>query len=267
MELIRNSVLLENSTYYKLKIIDCGHAYVNTHWVRNVIQQSFTRLYFTLNGSATYYYLGKKYTFLPGICYLLPTGFTFYNDCDKEMEQLFFHISLVNENGYDMLRYIKEPLTYVFSKKTERSLLEVFEPTCTNPELKLQAILLNSLNEIFDSNKIILPKLNYSTCVKLALKYIHKQCSIAITLQALSEKCFVSQTTLSKKFKTELGTSIGSYIDDIVFMKAKNLLEKNELPISSIAEELGFCDQFYFSKRFKQKYNQSPQAYRKNNSK
>ena len=38
------------------------------------------------------------------------------------------------------------------------------------------------------------------------------------------------------------------------------------MQISRISERYGFCDQFYFSRRFKEKFGVTPQKYRKMNS-
>jgi AraC-like DNA-binding protein len=43
---------------------------------------------------------------------------------------------------------------------------------------------------------------------------------------------------------------------------AKRIAETNQ-PLRVIAEELGFCDEFHFSRRFKQIAGVSPAVYRK----
>ena len=42
---------------------------------------------------------------------------------------------------------------------------------------------------------------------------------------------------------------------------SKRLLESNQYKISEIAEQVGYSDVFYFSKRFKKSYGYSPKDY------
>ena len=45
---------------------------------------------------------------------------------------------------------------------------------------------------------------------------------------------------------------------------AKRLLEKQDIPIADIAEQVGMWDVAHFSKTFKRIYSMSPKQYRKN---
>ena len=68
---------------------------------------------------------------------------------------------------------------------------------------------------------------------------------------------------LSKRFTKETGISIGKFVDREVMIEAQRRLLLSDEPIQQISEELGFCDQFYFSKKFKQFSGISPIKYRK----
>lgn len=52
----------------------------------------------------------------------------------------------------------------------------------------------------------------------------------------------------------EAGMSPGKYIDNMIFLKAKQMLSDPALTIGQISRKLGFCDQFYFSRRFKENF-------------
>ena len=57
--------------------------------------------------------------------------------------------------------------------------------------------------------------------------------------------------------------TIGNYIDETILFESEQLLTKSELTVLQISEKFGFCDQFYFSRRFKAKYGDTPQKYRR----
>ena len=52
-------------------------------------------------------------------------------------------------------------------------------------------------------------------------------------------------------------------IGDNAFDNCHKIVEVCNLSALEISERLGFCDQFYFSRRFKEKYGSSPREYRK----
>ncbi len=67
---------------------------------------------------------------------------------------------------------------------------------------------------------------------------------------------------LSRKFKLEVGKSIGDYINDIRIEKAKMLLETTTLSISEIARRLQYCSGTYFGTIFRRLTGKLPSEYR-----
>ena len=81
--------------------------------------------------------------------------------------------------------------------------------------------------------------------------------------EEIAKEMFVSPSKLRNTFKAETGITLGGYIDDMVFFRAKKLLGSKKFSVGDISTKLGFCDQFYFSRRFKEKYGKTPSKYRK----
>ena len=52
-------------------------------------------------------------------------------------------------------------------------------------------------------------------------------------------------------------------VPEEIFLAAERQLKQTKLSIAQISERFGFCDQFYFSRRFRARYGLSPQQYRK----
>lgn len=84
-----------------------------------------------------------------------------------------------------------------------------------------------------------------------------------LSLQEISDALFVSASKIRTDFKKEMGVTIGKYKEDLVFLKAKNLLGMKNVSLKDISDTLGFCDRFYFSRRFKERYKKTPSQYRK----
>lgn len=83
----------------------------------------------------------------------------------------------------------------------------------------------------------------------------------------IAENMYLSPFYISKTFKSEIGDSPIHYLIRVRMEKAKELLSENlELPISEIAESVGYEDAFHFSKLFKKTYGISLSKYRETKS-
>jgi AraC-like DNA-binding protein len=85
---------------------------------------------------------------------------------------------------------------------------------------------------------------------------------ISVSVQEIAKMMSASESTLAKHFKKETGMSIGRYRERLIMDRARQLLAMGKLSLGEIAEELGFCDQFYFCKYFKHRQGMTPSAYR-----
>ena len=83
-----------------------------------------------------------------------------------------------------------------------------------------------------------------------------------IGLEQVAEYLNLSTFYLSKLFKEEKGCNFIAYVTDLRLEKAKKLLVDSSLIIKEIAQNVGYNDQNYFSKAFKQKYGLSPSEFR-----
>lgn len=73
----------------------------------------------------------------------------------------------------------------------------------------------------------------------------------------------LSRTKLYEAFKNETTLGVSAYIREIRLKKARELLKTTDLPVSRVAEEVGFYDYNYFSRIYKKQYGKSPKSYRK----
>ena len=73
----------------------------------------------------------------------------------------------------------------------------------------------------------------------------------------------ISLAHFRRIFKQITGSAPQHYLNEIRLRKAATLLRETSEPIKLIADKTGFKDRFYFSRRFKQQFNISPAAYRR----
>lgn len=106
-------------------------------------------------------------------------------------------------------------------------------------------------------------KESYSSDVAKALKYLNEQYMYRITLTSVAEYVNLSPSYLCRIFKTEVGTSITSYLNNLRVRKAASLIRENQLSMKEISSLVGIDDQLYFSRLFKKCMNLSPSEYGK----
>ena len=103
----------------------------------------------------------------------------------------------------------------------------------------------------------------YSRDVLQAMAYIQSNPTIQLTGEQIAQAVYVSPSFLYKRFKAEMGISLGAYQDRFIFYRAIQLLADQQLSLKEISQQLGFCDQYYFSRRFKSQLGTTPSRYRK----
>lgn len=83
-----------------------------------------------------------------------------------------------------------------------------------------------------------------------------------IYLEELARESGVSVSHYSRLFVQKTGHSPLEYFVNLKIQRACRLLDNTALTIAEIASEIGFSDQFYFSRIFHKVMNLSPVRYR-----
>ena len=84
------------------------------------------------------------------------------------------------------------------------------------------------------------------------------------TIEELSSKFHINQTTLKAVFKTVFGQSVAAYMKEYRIKRAMEYLIQSDKTISEIAYEVGYESQSKFTQAFKSVTGVLPKDYRKN---
>lgn len=159
------------------------------------------------------------------ICYMLQryeVGNTDYRECEFLMDEAFSNA----ENAEQLVIYIRD---IFFKEETDDS-----------------SIMKSGPEEYFQSIK----------------EYIRKNMSEQLSMQKVSVDMGISQSYLSRMFRKYEDTTFSTYLTMLRMEKAKKMLTGGEkVFIKEVAEQLGYKDQFYFSRIFSSYTGMCPSEY------
>lgn len=94
------------------------------------------------------------------------------------------------------------------------------------------------------------------------MDYIHSHLDQPLTNRSLANRFSFHPNYLNRLFVRHTGTPLHRYILNTKGDKAMELLHSTAMPVTEIAQALGFCDLSHFSKFFKERYGISPSGVR-----
>lgn len=248
----------------RMTVLGCNSVILDENWKSSMFSNQYSRLYFIKEGegfikteNGTVKLEGKN-------VYLIPAEFKFSYGCTY-LEKTFFHISVTTPERYDLLSGIGKVCSMPFSEEDYEKLIKMTSsPDSYEKILGVKAFLMDIISRFArDFSGTETPVKKYGEIVKNVISLVSHNPSIKADVKQFADRLYISESKLRNEFLKEMGIPIGKYIDDMIFIKAKQLLHKEQLSIAEISAELGFCDQFYFSRRFKEKFGETPSSFRK----
>jgi len=94
-----------------------------------------------------------------------------------------------------------------------------------------------------------------------AKDYIDKHYFENISLSSISQKYFIHPNYFCRLFRSIVGESFTDYLTSVRMSRAKELLRRTDLKLSSISGIVGYDDPRYFSQVFKKYFGMTPSEY------
>ena len=125
--------------------------------------------------------------------------------------------------------------------------------------------IMTALLRFYCGSRNELDRMIYHNVLRLrpAIAYIEEHFKDKIYIEELSAMINVSPDYFTKVFKESIGKTPIDYINGMRVNCAMELLCSTDMPMTDIADSIGFCNPNYFHKIFKQYMDVSPLAYRK----
>lgn len=263
-EIKGNPSLCQRINQIQLQLVYYGRAKVDTKWKGTARNPINTRLMYIVSGTG-YIQYGKN-RIMPlrtGYWYLIPAGCSFSYACDDCLDHIYFHLRMHDVDGMDLFHQHSTPHEMAAPRDDVAFFTNGLDCKTVAQSLQIRHRIEELLLSFISTYGINLEYRNLSYAVNSAVRCIRENLSVQLSCGDIARFVNVSQSTLEKRFKKELSMSVRSYIDHLVFSEAARLLRQTDLSVSDISEQFGFCDQFYFSRRFKEKMGTPPKNYRK----
>jgi AraC-like DNA-binding protein len=285
--------LLKAKIEKPLSFVSCGHFISDENWVHNERIIDNFELIIGIRGTAYIQQDDEKHEVTQGTILLLFPGQTHKGYAYSKENTSFYwvhflcndvHMITVQNEGINEFLPINSD---VQSRKVNDSILI---PDFSLPEnIEKIIILFRQLLHISNSNyytslisdylvTLMLTELTQQTINNISqiignydvknkkliniLEWIRINIDKEFTVTELAERFNFNADYLTRLFKKHLGLSTKQYINNLKITKAKDYLCQSEKSIKEIAFNLGFKDEKYFMKLFKEHENLTPSEYR-----
>lgn len=229
----------------------------------------YSLLLFT-GGSGQLIVSDQAITLATDLCYLLSPG-TSYNTINQEMTLYYYLITFTVINHGKSPEYYTEELlpgrqeliVHPFNRvlRLAEELLEdkhnADDVRLFRRQLKFQELLLLLFEHNYPSEQV--PRTADS--VERTIQYMQENYMESLTVKQLAELAGVMLWQYTPIFQKLTGKKPLDYLTDLRIHHSKRYLLESSEPLREIARLVGFSDEYYFSRRFRQKTGITPGQY------
>ena len=224
-------------------------------------------LYCFLRGSANYFIEGSIYDLKPNDIIIMKKSEAHALLMDKpepyeritinfNREALFEGFEEKIFNAIDS-RPLGQPIKYSFSSASDKNVIKYLKKICKAPNMCEKRLYLTFVLNILSEQEPSQARNNNTDVIDELIDYINEHLFEEMNLDLLAQKFYLSKAHLSRKFKTQVGSTIWEYILTKRLIYANTLLQKGE-KASEVATKCGFNDYCSFYRAYKARYNISP---------
>lgn len=219
-------------------------------------------LIFKLSGEVLTHFNNNVFCIKPGMVYIIPKS----ENADYYIERtnpgdcidIFFDTDISLKKDLVLLNFEGD-------NKIQSLFQKIYRLWITKPSgyyFKCMSILYEILYELMSKSEQYSPK---SKCkaIEKGVEYLHNNLYTDIDYKRPSELCGISYTYFKKLFIEKFSAPPVQYVNNIRLERSSELLLTGKYSIGEIAKMCGFENVYYFSKKFKEKYQLSPSAYKK----
>lgn len=243
-------------------VLDSGLARLDREWQCQGIRSPYTRLYYIADGEGWVACGGERVQLTAGNVYLVPADAELRYGCPERMTQLYFHLNAITADGYDLFSRCSRMLCHP-SEQAPSTLAEDYSSGDVLRVALLRSVIEADLWRFIDAADLGAAVLRlHSHFLEQVFTAVRENLSSSLTIGRVAELTSMPESTLAKRFRREFGINLGRYVDDMLFHEICRRFTATENSLGEIADQLGFCDQFYLTRFFKSRVGETPSRYR-----
>lgn len=257
-----------------LNLYTCGHEKCPPSMRIGPIPRYHYIIHYVVSGKGTFEINNQIYCVGPGQGFLIEPDILTTYESDSEEPWEYMWIGFVGSKAKEYLDRANlsshSPIfTYHKGDALERCLSQTVKNLTLgrNNDILLNSNLYEFMYLLVDNNDTtppipILGKAQQAY-IEQAMLFCENNFHTAITVQDVADHIKINRTYLNKLFHEYIGKSPKQFLMELRMNKACKLLLETGLDVYTIATEVGYHNQFQFSKIFKKYKSVSPSEYRR----
>ena len=225
-------------------------------------------LHYVVDGQGKLCVQGKEYRIQGGECFVIYPRELAYYEADENNPWRYLWVIFDGPKAEEVLRTsgIREEQPMWYPQENREKVLSCMEKLLYEYEQEYQTVanFYSLLQTIKASAREVQKKEKrhryYTDKIR---RYIEYRYAEEVKVSELAKHCGLNRSYMTKCFTEDTGMSPKEYLMWYRMEKAKELLAKEEFPISNVSYAVGYFDPLAFSKTFKKREGMSPSEYRK----
>lgn len=258
-----SSYVVSQMVRMQMEVTSMSYCELDSTWFSNAAKAPFTRIYIPTAGEGILTCGGETVTMVPGNIYLIPADSDFCFSCPEYLEKIYAHIHIPRPDLQDLFQGQTHCAVIPDTNHFADVFVEKSGSKNIEDALLLKGLLYRIAGDAMAYFHIPDVSTDYSLSIRAAISYIDNHLSAKLTTQQVADGVFLSVHALQKRFHKEVGITLGKYISNRLIALAAYRLYTGKQSAKEISQDLGFCDQFYFSRVFSAYYGTTPSEYRK----
>ncbi|WP_411346981.1 helix-turn-helix domain-containing protein [Paenibacillus sp. WLX2291] len=272
---MNDDILLSNYlANLKVEFIIANYNRCSSQWKELDYTPDYSKFYWICEGEGWLKIGRNEYYPQPRELFLLPQGIKqSYSVINEHPFQKYWCHFTAHVNGINLFKlldiyplcipYQPDRLTQIFQDIITFAHSDAVYANLLVKSKLMELISYFIMNVHSDHRQLVLKNRAALDQLALVLNYIDDHIGSTITLEELAHLIYMHPNSLIRMFKQHMGMPPIQYISRKKIEKSKQLLTVTCCSISDIAQQLGFNDNFYFSKQFKKYVGLAPTDYRR----
>lgn len=262
----RSRQLASHINELSIEILDHGYFIGNQQWNQFNVISPFARLYYMIADAGWLETDQGRIDLLPGQMYLIPPNTRVNLRTEGRIEKFYFHVNCRFANT-DILDGINRCFALPLPDALLQSLMDAYQDDRLAGLLSFKGLVYVTLAEFMRRRLPDLSdRLALASQYQNLYAYVEENLSAGLSAPDVCAALGASYESVRRQFRRDNGITLHQYIHGRLIQQAAMQLLMTDRTIQEIAGRLGFQDEFYFSRLFKQKMDYSPREYRRINA-